>query len=69
MYGRQSISFSINKNTYYGERGKKYNKRRSAFFFKKNVENRNGLLISKLENFFARKLCNNTKNKTYKKQE
>lgn len=31
MYGRQSISFSINKNTYDGERErKKYNKRRSA---------------------------------------
>lgn len=41
----------------------------AALFFKKNVENRNGLLISKLEHFFARKLCNNTKNKTYKKQE
>lgn len=69
MYGRQSISFSINKNTYDGEREreKKYNKRRSAL--KKNVKNRNGLLISKLEHFFARKLCNNTKNKTYKKQE
>lgn len=68
MYGRQSISFSINKNTYY-EREEKNIIKDAALFKKKNIENRNGLLISKLENFFARKLCNNTKNKTYKKQE